>query len=120
MKPRAPKPKAKLPRPHCSCSDFQRVVVVDHDADVSYLDQVGFEDRKRELLRGDFGFIGIRARVEVTIPQSATHGVVQVFESPGMWGIESDSDPTFLDEVYEQECEELVSILRALRVRIDK
>lgn len=118
MKSRAPK--TKLPRPHCSRADFRRVVVDDYDADVTYLDQVGFEDRKRALLRGDFGFIGIRARVEVTIPQSATHGVVQVFESLGMWGIESDSDPAYLTFQYEQECAELVSILRALKVRIDK
>src|SRR5574341_1011507 len=89
--------------------DFDREVVPDLDPDTHYLEQPGFEDRLAEWKRGKFGFIGVRAVVNVPI-----HGIIQQLTSGGLWGIEDDSDMAYIKEVYAGECDQLAEILEAL------
>jgi hypothetical protein len=65
-------------------------------------------DRMQGLSRGDWSFVGIQARAEVTLPGS---DVVQRLTSGGLWGIESDSGADYLAEV---ERDELAGLRREL------
>lgn len=77
--------------------------------DASYLEQPGFEDRYQQFHNGDFGFIGIQAEAEIV-----AHGVCQTITSGGLWGIESDSDRSYLSEIEQEELQELRAILQSL------
>lgn len=76
-------------------------------------------DRMESLNRGNWCYLGIRAEAE-TIPnvQNANgtnwHGVVQHVSSGGLWGIESDSEKSYLAEVEQGELENLRAELTAL------
>jgi hypothetical protein len=49
------------------------------------------------LHRNDWGFIGISAEAVYSIGN--THAVLQSVTSGGLWGIESDSDRTYFEEI---------------------
>lgn len=99
---------------------FRREVIVDDDADTSYLEQDAFTDRLAALHNGDFGYCGVRATVELAIPLGKDHGVLQAISSPGIWGIEDDSGDEYLNEVYAEECDTLATMLKALGVKVMK
>lgn len=92
-------------------SEIEIETIPDGDADTSYLEQVEFIDRLAEYQAGDFGFIGIRASCQIVVGST-----VQTIKSPGLWGIEDDSDTSYLEEVAEEEREELRIILREMGV----
>lgn len=101
--------------------DFKREVMADDDPDISYLEQDAFEDRLAEYRRGDFDFVGVRASVELHIPHGPSgHAIIQRIESPGLWGIESDSGEEHLAEVFSEECDTLTDMLHALGVKVTK
>jgi hypothetical protein len=77
--------------------------------DTSYLQQPGFEDRYQQFHNEDFGFLGIRAEAEIV-----AHGVCQTIASGGLWGIESDSDRSYLCEIEQEEVDHLKAILQSL------
>ena len=81
----------------------------DGDPDPSYLEQEGFEDRLESYRNGEFAFIGIFARANVTVD-----GVIQTIQSAGLWGIESDSDEQYLKDVESEEISSLAGILESL------
>ena len=58
--------------------------------------------RMESLNRGDWCYIGIRAVAEVMI-----NGTIQTIKSPGLWGIESDGDSSYLNEVGREELAQL-------------
>jgi hypothetical protein len=93
-------------------SDTKRIVRIgvarlsDLDPDTSYLEQDGFEDRLAEHQRGNFDFIGIRACADVVV-----NGVCQSIYSGGLWGVESDSDESYLQSIEAEEIDSLKSIL---------
>ena len=47
-----------MPTVTISKSSIQRRIIPDDSPDPSYLDQVGFEERKAQYDRGEFHFIG--------------------------------------------------------------
>lgn len=96
-----------------SRADFQREIVPDDDHDASYLDQNGFEDRREAYQRGEFGFVGVRAGVDLKIPLGKGY-VTQRVTSPGLWAIESDSDESYFAEVFSEECATLAEIVADL------
>ena len=102
-----------------SRSDFHREEIPDDNHDASYLEQDGWEDRLAEYRRGDFGFIGIRAVVDLYIPTNRGGYIMQRIESPGLWSIESDSDESYLQEVYAEECAQLAEMLVTLGVTVE-
>lgn len=79
----------------------------DTDADTSYLEQDDFEARLSEYRTGAFHFLGCQARAQVTV-----NGVSQRVYSGGVWGIESDSDTAYLNDIQAEQVAELVEILR--------
>lgn len=81
----------------------------DNDADTSYLEQEGFEDRLDQYRRDVFTFIGIRAKAEISID-----GLCQTITSGGLWGIEDDSDEAYLSTIESDEITGLCNQLSAL------
>ena len=73
-------------------------------------DREARQDYERMLSYGnDWVMIGIRAEAKLVIG-----GVTQTIVSGGCWGIESDSDESYLDEVRAEEENELQGILHEL------
>jgi hypothetical protein len=70
-------------------------------------------ERMESLHRGNWCYVGIRAEAEVLIPADG-HSISQEITSGGLWGIESDSDKSYLAEVEQEELSELRRQLYAL------
>jgi hypothetical protein len=70
-------------------------------------------ERMERLQRGGWDYIGIRAEAEVLIP-SNDHSIAQEITSGGLWGIESDSDASYLKEIEDEELSELRKQLYAI------
>jgi hypothetical protein len=100
-----------------SKSDFDRQLVPDDCPDTSYLEQEGFEDRLSQYRRGEFDFVGVRAAVEVPIPYGKDRILTRI-ESPGLWGIESDSGEDYLESVFQEESTILADMLAELGVKV--
>ena len=66
-------------------------------------------DRMESLNNGQWSFIGIRACADITINQTA-----QSIYSSGLWGIESDSEESYLNDVEQEELSELRATLHDL------
>jgi hypothetical protein len=100
-----------------SRSDFELQEMPDACPDASYLEQDGWEDRRKEYEGGNFYFIGIRASVEIQIPsKQGGYWTTQRITSPGLWGIESDSGRAYFAEVFAEESALLVEMLEALNI----
>lgn len=88
-------------------------VIEDQDPDTSYLDQEEFAERRAEYERGYFHFVGVRARVELTVMTDRRDIVRHVtVTSPGLWTIESDSGEDYFREVFMEERDMLLADLR--------
>ena len=98
-------------KPPAELREIRVVILEDPDPDPSFLDQEGFEDRREAYQRGDFYFVGIRAEAQVVI-----EGTIQTLQSGGLWGIESDSDQSFFNEVANEEWDQLRSVLKTVGV----
>jgi len=92
-------------------------VMHDDDPDTSYFDSGDpeykdqDEDRRQQYERGDFSFVGVRAEAEVVV-----EGVLQTLTSGGLWGIESDSGDSYIEDVALEEYDALREILKAVGV----
>jgi len=100
-------------RPRARLLSVHILVLPDEDPDTSYLDQddPDFSDRREAYLRGDFGFVGVRAEAKVAI-----ESVVQTLTSGGLWGIESDSGDDYIREIAGEEWHALRDILLSVGV----
>lgn len=65
--------------------------------------------RMESLQRGDWHFVGVIARAEVQLHGTLTQNI----RSGGLWGIESDSDATHLEQVRQEQLGELEQELKA-------
>jgi hypothetical protein len=70
-------------------------------------------ERMERLQHGDWFFVGIRAEAEILIP-SGDASIVQEITSGGLWGVESDSDKSYLAEIETEQLSELREQLRAV------
>lgn len=100
-----------------SKSDFDRQLVPDDCPDTSYLTQEGFADRLAQYQQGNFDFVGVRAAVELPIPYGKDRILCHI-ESPGLWGVESDSGEEYLQSVFSEESETLADMLGELGVKV--
>ena len=100
-----------------SRQDFKRVIASDEYSDISWLNEIEDGKRLQAYYQGDWHMIGVQAKAYFLIPLDGHH-VVQTLSSPGLWGIESDSDEDYLDDVYAAECAQLSSMLATLGVRV--
>ena len=105
-------------------ADLERIVEDDPYPDLSWLEpdanpanaQANAE-RLAACREGEWHCIGVRARAAFLIDLG--HGaLIQTVESPGLWGIESDSDPEYLDQVFAEEAQTLRGILAQLNVTV--
>ena len=93
------------------------LTIPDSDPDPSYLEQEGWEERLAAYQHGDFGYVGVQATTELRIPSDQGGWIAQTITSPGLWGIEDDSDQEYLNEVFEEERATLLDMLKALGAR---
>lgn len=68
-------------------------------------------ERMRRLSAGEWCYVGIMAQAEITLANS---NVIQRITSGGVWGIESDTDGAYLEELASAELEELRGELESL------
>ena len=87
-----------------------RQIIDDSDPDPSYLEQKGFEERLQQYRNGDFSFVGVRASAELHTPYG-NDWIQSHLTSPGVWGIESDSDESYFDAVFADEKAILLEML---------
>jgi hypothetical protein len=71
----------------------------------------GFK-RMEGLNNSDWFFMGITAKAKIRLPNDT----VQVIESGGLWGIESDSDNGYLQTIIDEELHNLRESLEALGI----
>ena len=100
-----------------SKSDFRCQIVPDDCPDASYLEQEGFADRLEQYRQGAFDFVGVRAAIELPIPFGKDR-ILTWIESPGLWGIESDSGEDYFDSVFQEEIAILADMLAELGVKV--
>lgn len=89
----------------------------DHSPDASWLEQEGFEERLAAYTAGDFYLVGVQARAEIHIPYGDAF-IVSYVTSPGLWGIESDSDADYFEDVFREEQLVLRDMLGELGIEI--
>lgn len=72
--------------------------------------------RLRAYDRGEWYMLGIYAQATIAVPMGQNCACLQTIKSPGLWGIESDSDAAHFDETAADQLDELKEILTALHV----
>lgn len=92
-------------------------VIIEEDAepDASYLEQEDFEDRLTSYKRGEFHFVFARIEAEVLIAET-----VQLLTSPGLGGIESDTDEESVTQIVADEWDALRAVLKTVGVPTDQ
>lgn len=91
----------------------------DFDPDLSFLEpddwktpeQTAHDAERLKTFTITWDVIGIRAVAEIRVG-----GVWQKVTSAGLWGIESDSDPRYFDDVAHEELHELDMMLKELGI----
>jgi len=68
-------------------------------------------ERMLRYLSGELSSIGIRAVATFTIPVFGDSTMQQTVDSPGLWGIESDSDTAYFNEIA---CEQILELRHVL------
>lgn len=90
-----------------------REIVTDEDADTSYLEQEDWDERRDQYQRGLFAFCGVRAVAEIRVPYGHDW-ITTTLKSPGLWSIEDDSDESYLQQVFLEERNTLLDMLKSL------
>jgi hypothetical protein len=96
---------------------FRRVERIDEYPDTSWLDDDSGRERLVAFREGTWHLMGIQASANVLIPLGG-HFVTQTVTSPGLFGIESDSDEDYFDQVFAEECASLAAMLSAIGVTV--
>lgn len=89
---------------------------LDGDADVSYLEQEGFEDRYKSYKRGQLHFVTLCVEADVIVDE----GVQALVTSPGIGGIESDTTEEEFDALIVEEWSALRAALKTMGVSTDQ
>ena len=100
-------------RPQKLHIEFERVTHDDDDCKPTDFDCYD-ADQIQAFRRGEWGFIGIQARASLMIPIGGNSFRLMTLDSAGLWGIESDSDESYLDSVFADEKRELIEQIRTL------
>lgn len=88
--------------------------------DAGYVEPDKFEEaqelaqtRMAEFDAGDWGYVGVIARAHIAVPIGGGSFCTYTLDSPGLWGVESDS-PEYLAEVFEEQKAELLEHLKTM------
>ena len=88
--------------------------------DITPMEQARYQRQDRERLaayrRGEWYMVGVRADAIILIPRGGSTWQLQTIRSGGLWGIESDSEPSYFTEVGADEAGELKQQLELLCV----
>jgi hypothetical protein len=113
----------------CNCEDFDRESVergrsyryfnpANIDTSIPDDEQRKYAQQDYQRMRGlnndEWGFIGIKAVAKVALVDTGGMFLTQTIHSGGLWGIESDSEASYFDEVESEQLDELRSQLHAI------
>lgn len=112
--------------------NFQRPILTsvvalkyyDQDRDLSYLEygDTEYAEQDRERLESygvTWHMIGIQVKAKFVVPlQDGNFQVNHTLTSAGLWGIESDSDSSYFEEVAQEEWQELKRQLEMMNIVI--
>jgi hypothetical protein len=105
-------------RPPAELRSVHVIFEPDPEPDTSYLfGQDELTDRRVEYERDEWHLVGCRAEAEVVIAPETT---VQTLRSGGLYGIESDSEQEYLDEIAVGEWSRLRDVLKTVGVPTDQ
>jgi hypothetical protein len=106
-------------------AEIEFEMIIEHDPDShpkEYLFQntCYFEQDEARLnawRNDEWRFIGVRAKATLKIPYGANPEcwITSEVLSPGLWGIESDSDDEYFQQIYQEERTILIDILDGLK-----
>lgn len=105
-----------LPTVAASRKNFRRVVEIDEGPELSWRNAAD-RDRLAAFQEGAWHLIGIQAKADIIVRRDG-RPVAKSVTSPGMWGIDSDSDESYLDDVFAAECDRLADMIEALGVTV--
>lgn len=71
--------------------------------------------RKNQFERGDVWLVGVRAVAHLQDVAKDGSSTIYRIESAGLWGIESDSSEEYLNEAFEEQCDQLRGLFAAMR-----
>lgn len=95
--------------------EYRYFIATNSGAETGNRLSVGQDYKRYEAYNnGDWYMMYIRAKVTLEIPMGNGHTITQEIESPGLFGIESDSDDSYFDEVFKDECAVLEEMLKAM------
>lgn len=81
----------------------------------AYLDARGrAQERLDEFDAEQWWYVGVIARAHVAIPIGGGSFATYTMDSPGLWGIESDSEESYLAETFEDAKAEILAHLETL------
>lgn len=82
---------------------------------VSFSEQMqAATERMAAWRRRDWGYICVRAKALIAIPVGQCGICTYELESAGVWGIESDSEESHLQEIYDEQKVELLGHIKQL------
>jgi hypothetical protein len=84
----------------------------DKDPDTSYLEEG--DERYRTFHAGLWDFCGVYATAQIAIPTTEGNAILQKVHSGGLWGIESDSDKSYMQGLEGEQLTELKAQLKEL------
>jgi hypothetical protein len=108
-------------------SDFVRVLEPDQHSEPDWLTmdtgdtEVNAQNAEqlKAFNRGDWHLMGLYVRTEIYVPLGDKTAVAVTLTSPGLWGIESDADALYLDDVHADECKTLKAICETLGISVE-
>lgn len=103
-------------KPPVELSGVRVVRDLDEDADVSYLEQDGFEERLADYQSGRLHLVELWVEANVLLQE----GVEALVRSPGVGGIESDTTEEELDALISEEWTSLRGALKRMGVSTEQ
>lgn len=85
--------------------DIENILISDEDA-----------NRRETFHRGEWHYIGIRTKATIYLPDGDGSFKVETISSGGLWGVESDSDVSYLESIAKEERDTLMRYLKMLNV----
>ncbi|MBK1871586.1 hypothetical protein [Taklimakanibacter albus] len=99
---------------------FEALQVPDETAMPDYMPdpdegfQAQHKARLDDFVNGAWCYVGVVCRAHVNVIKGG-HGVSFHIDSPGVWGVESDSDASYFAELQQEQQEEVKAMIEALR-----
>ena len=85
--------------------------------DPDYADEEA--ERHAAWRRDEWHFHGVRAKASIFVPIGSDSFACYELTSPGIWGVESDSDAAYIAEIYADEKTQLRDALKAIGYALD-